>query len=42
MVQNIVQTIDLLDISKKECRDVPWNASTRVLGYAYLISGDVY
>jgi hypothetical protein len=32
----------LLDISRKECRDVPWNVSTRVLGYVYLISGDVY
>jgi hypothetical protein len=31
-----------LDISKKECRDVPWNVSTRFLENAYLISGDVY
>jgi hypothetical protein len=29
-----------IDISEKECRDVPWNVSTGVSGHAYLISGD--
>jgi|GEM_PF-2246885 hypothetical protein len=31
-----------LDISEKECRDAIYRVSTRVLGNAYLISGDVY
>jgi hypothetical protein len=30
-----------IDISGKYCRDITWNVSTRVLGHAYLISGDV-
>ena len=32
----------LLDISGKDCRDVPWNVSTGVSCHAYLIFGDVY
>ncbi|MFM6582085.1 MAG: HNH endonuclease, partial [Dolichospermum sp.] len=35
-------TVEVLDISGKDCRDVPWNVSTGVLGHAYLVSGDVY
>jgi hypothetical protein len=31
----------LIDISGKDCRDVPWNVSTRVSGHAYFIFGDV-
>jgi hypothetical protein len=27
----------LIDISRKECRDVPWNVYTRVVSHAYLI-----
>ena len=27
----------ILDISRKDCRDVPWNVSTRVRGNAHLI-----
>jgi len=31
-----------IDISGKDCRDVPWNVSTGVSCHAYLIFGDVY
>jgi len=34
--------ICLLDFSGKDCRDVPWNVSTRVSNDAHLIFGDVY
>jgi hypothetical protein len=29
-----------LDISGKDCRDVPWNVSTEVSCHAYLIFGE--
>ncbi|RUS93810.1 hypothetical protein DSM107003_40460 [Trichormus variabilis SAG 1403-4b] len=41
----IIQYLKLLDISRKECRaenPYPWKVSTRVLGNAYLMFGDVY
>jgi hypothetical protein len=33
---------NIINLVKKECRDVPWNVSIKVLGDAYLIYGDVY
>ena len=41
VIPDQIDTINPVDISEHECRDVPGYVSTRIAGDAYLISGDV-